>query len=61
MKNEKEDPVLDPRRNDLGQHWCLGTGRYLPSTSVVDPKQFFSDPDLTFQEISDPDPISDPI
>ena len=31
-------------------------------TSVVDPKLFFSDPDPTFQEISDPDPdpISDP-
>ena len=30
--------------------------------SVVDPKLFFSDPDPTFQEISDPapDPISDP-
>ena len=31
--------------------------------SVVDPKLFFSDPDLdsdpTFQEILDPDPISD--
>ena len=24
--------------------------------SVVDPKLFFSDPDLTFQAISDPDP-----
>ena len=32
------------------------------STSVVDPKLFFSDPDSdpTFQEISDPDPDSDP-
>ena len=29
-------------------------------SSVVDPKLFFSDPDPTFQEISDPDPISDP-
>ena len=37
-------------------------------SSVVDPKLFFSGPDLTFQEIpdsdsepdSDPDPISDP-
>ncbi len=30
--------------------------------SVMDPKLFFSDPDSdpTFQEISDPDPISDP-
>jgi len=28
--------------------------------SVVDPKLFFSDADPTFQEISDPDPISDP-
>ena len=30
--------------------------------SVVDPKLFFSDPDPTFQKISDPDPdlISDP-
>jgi len=26
----------------------------------VDPKLFFSDPDPTFQEISGPDPISDP-
>ena len=35
-------------------------------SSVVDPKLFFSDPNPTFQEISDPypdsdlDPISDP-
>ena len=29
-------------------------------TSVVDPKLFFPDPDPTFQEVSDPDPISDP-
>ena len=29
-------------------------------SSVVDPKLFFSDPDPTFQEIPDPDPISDP-
>ena len=28
--------------------------------SVVDPKLFFPDPDPTFQEISDPDPILDP-
>ena len=34
--------------------------RYLLTTSVVDPKLFFSDPDPTFQEISAPDPISDP-
>ena len=26
----------------------------------MDPKLFFSDPDPNFQEISDPDPISDP-
>jgi len=26
----------------------------------VDPKLFFSDPDPTFQEISDPDPAPDP-
>ena len=35
-----------------------------PYTSVVDPELFFSDPDPTFQDISDPDsdpnPISDP-
>ena len=29
-----------------------------PFISVVDPKLFFSDPDPTFQEISDPDSIS---
>ena len=29
--------------------------------SVVDPKLFSSDPDPTFQEISDPYPILDPI
>ena len=28
--------------------------------SVVDPKLFFSDPDLTFHIISDLDPVSDP-
>ena len=37
----------------------VGTGTGTVS-SVVDPKLFFSDPDATFQEISDPDPISDP-
>jgi hypothetical protein len=26
----------------------------------VEPKLFFSDPDPTFQKISDPDPITDP-
>ena len=30
------------------------------SNSVVDTKLFFSDPDPTFQEISDPDPAPDP-
>jgi len=32
----------------------------VPVCSVVDTKLFFSDPDPTFQEISDPDPILDP-
>ena len=35
------------------------TYHYVKS-SVVDPKLFFSDPDPTFQEIPDPDLISDP-
>ena len=34
--------------------------RFIVLHSVVDPKLFFSDPDPTFQEILDPDPISDP-
>ena len=38
---------------------CTFSG-YFRFYSVVDPKLFFSDPDSTFQEISDPDPISDP-
>ena len=29
-------------------------------SSVMDSKLFFSDPDPTFQDIWDPDPISDP-
>ncbi len=29
-------------------------------SSVVDPERFFSDPDPTFQLVSDPDPVSDP-
>ena len=35
---------------------------YTDKTSVLDPKLFFSDldPDPTFQEILDPDPISNP-
>ena len=33
---------------------------YALYSSVVGPKLFFSDPDPTFQEISDPDQISDP-
>ena len=37
----------------------------LPIASVicsgVDPKLFFSDPDPTFQELSDPDQAPDPI
>jgi len=37
----------------VGNAWNVGT-------SVVDPKLFFSDPDPTFQEISDPDPAPDP-
>jgi hypothetical protein len=30
------------------------------SSSVVDPECFFSDPDPTFQLVSDPYPVSDP-
>ncbi len=37
----------------------VGTGTYQPS--VVEPKLFGSDPDPTFQIISDPAPDPDPI
>ena len=40
---------------------CMDRVNWQPVfSSVVDPKLFFSDPDPTFQEISDPDPDLDP-
>ena len=43
----------------LEQYLAYGVG-IIAGEGVVDPKLFFSDPDPTFQEISDPDPISNP-
>jgi len=54
-------PVLDWQSINIGRQRAkvVRINQYLGS-SVVDPKLFVSDPDPTFQEISDPDPISDP-
>ncbi len=64
---EQAHPPHGRRHQDhRGEDHSLGCSgayhRYLGtlSASVVDPKLFFSDPDPTFQIISDPDPITDP-
>ena len=43
------------KQTNLFRKSTVGTFGTVPVSSVVDPKLFFSDPDRTFQEISDPD------
>ena len=64
-RQTRSDPKSDPDLNKIISDLCttLPEATSLVRSlkdSVVDPKIFFSEPDPTFQEIFDLDPIPDP-